>query len=582
VGESSDNRVQRYVKRVGALSQQREELLPEWRDIAQNYCPRSLPYLLDKSKNSDRRNRRNKFIINTHPVTAARTHQRGMTAGIASPARPWFRLRAPDRDLNKFAPVAMWLHDVQQILEDLFSRSNFYNAVGVCYGDVGKFGTLALGMFEDQEDDLRCISYPIGSYLIAADATGRCRTFIRTYKPTAAQIVEEFGMTDANGMRLAKPDFSRISDQVKTAYENSGTRDNEFDVVHVLEPNYDRTREKVDAKNMAFRSCYYEPCQASTGIMLKESGFEEHPVKVARWDVTGEDAWGSGPGLDALGDAKGLQDRERGKAKRIDKHNDPALVGHPDLKNKPASLMSGDVTYVGFTPNGGQPQLRAIHDVSHDISSLLEDIAAIEARISRVWDEDLFLQLSMSDAKDVTAEAIARKYEEKVVMLGPVIERQNDELYDPAIDRAFSIAARRGLLPPPPEELEGMPLKVEYVSLLAQAQRMVSAGSIDRMVGMIGGLAKVQADAGEAPDIFDKIDFDQVVDEYAEALGTMPTIIRSDEQVAQLRADRQRQQQAQQMAAAAKPVSDAAKAAKDLSETNVAGKSALDRMAAAQ
>jgi hypothetical protein len=582
VADKSDNRVQRYMKRVAALSQQREELLPEWRDIAQNYCPRSLPYLLDKSKDANRRARRNKFIINTHPVTAARTHQRGMTAGIASPARPWFRLRAPDRDLNKFAPVSAWLHETQQILEDLFSRSNFYNAVGVCYGEEGKFGTLALGMFEDQEDDLRCISYPIGSYLIAANAAGRCRTFIRTYRPTAEQIVEEFAMTDPTGVRRKKPDFSRISHQVQTAYENSSTRDQEFDVVHVLEPNYDRAGDFVDSKNMAFRSCYYEPSQAAQGVMLKESGFEEHPVKVARWDVTGEDAWGSGPGLDALGDAKGLQDRERAKAKRIDKHNDPALVGHPDLKNKPASLMSGDVTYVGFTANGGQPQLRAIHDVSHDISSLLEDIDSIQRRISRVWDEDLFLMLSMSETKDVTAEAIARKHEEKVVMLGPVLERQNDELFDPAIDRAFSIAARRGLLPEPPEELEGMPLKVEYVSLLAQAQRMVSAGSIDRMVGMIGGLAKVQADAGEAPDIFDKIDFDQVVDEYAEALGTMPTIIRSDEQVAELRANRQRQQQAQALAAAAKPVSDGAKAAKDLSETQVNGESALDRMAQAR
>jgi hypothetical protein len=578
-----DNKVQIFDKRCKALKQQREDLLPEWRQLMDAYCPRTLPYLLDIQGNTTRRQRRNKKIINTHPVTAARTHKRGMTAGIASPARPWFRLKSPDEDLNKFKPVVLWLHLIQQILEDMFARSNFYNAIGVGYGEEGIFGTMALGMFEDHEDDLRCITYPIGSYLIAANDTGRVDTFYRTYRPTAEQMVQQFVMRNNYGQPLPKAlwDFSRVSDEVKTAYDTNG-KDREFDVVHVIEPNYDRNPSRVDAREMAFKSCYYEPTQISSGKLLKESGYEENPVKVARWDVTGEDAWGTGPGLDGLGDALEIQYREKQKKKKLDKHNDPALSASPELKKQRISLLNGDVTYAAFTAQGGHPTIKPIHEVDGEISSITADIKEMQYRVSRVFDEDLFLMLSMSETKDVTAEAIARKHEEKVVMLGPVLERQNDELFDPAIDRAFSIALRRGLIPPPPEELEGMPLKVEYVSLLAQAQRMVGANTIDRMVGFIGGLAKVQADAGEAPDIFDKVDFDQAADEYAEALGVMPTIIRSDDEVAALRAHRAQQAQMQQLAAAAKPVADAAKAAKDLSETQVNGRSAIDRMVSPQ
>ncbi|HXH24034.1 MAG TPA: portal protein, partial [Vicinamibacterales bacterium] len=576
---AAETKRDRFQKRLTQLKSLREPLIPEWRELAENFVPRTLPWLLDRNAQSTR-DRRNKKIINTAPVMAARTLKRGMTAGVASPARPWFRLQHPDRDLNKYQPVRLWLDEAVRVIEDMFARSNFYNALGMGYGEEGIFGTSALGMFEDAKDDLRCYPYPIGSYLIANSARGSVDTFYRELRYTVRQYVQEFVMKDDRGRPLAKPDWSRASSRVRHAYDRNDL-EMLIDLVHVIEENDERDTRYLDSRHMLIRSCYYECGTEEKSTLLRESGFEELPVLVSRWDVNGDDPWGTGPALEALGDAKALQFRERQKAKRIDKHNDPSLVGHPDLKNKRVSLLPGDITYVGFTPTGGAPMLQPTHMVNHDIASLLEDIRDIEARISRIMDEDLFLMLSMSETKDVTAEAIARKYEEKVTMLGPVLERQNDEKLDPAIDRAFAIALRRGLLPPPPEELEGQPLKTEYVSVLAQAQRLVSASSIDRWSGFIGGLAKIQADAGEAPTVFDRIDFDKAVDEYGDALGVPATIIRSDEQVEDLREQRAQQARAQQMAASAQPIAQVAKAAKDLSETNVRGRSALDRLSEA-
>lgn len=570
---------ERFDKRMAGLKADRDNQLPEWRDLAENFVPRTMPWLLDEGKQHARQ-RRNTKIINTTPVYAARVRKRGMAAGVASPARPWFRLRTFDRDLNEFAPVKLWLHRVQQALEDLYARSNFYNVMGVCLGEEGIFGTLAMGMFEDPQDDLRCDSYPIGSYLIATNAKGRVDTFYRTYRPTVRQIVAEFVFKDLRGAPLAQPDFARVSGTVRQAWQN-GQTEQRFEVVHVIEPNDERDPRYADNRNLAIRSCYYELGQSDKGILLRESGFNETPVLVGRLDVLGEDPWGTGPGLDALGDAKELQVRAKQKATRIDKHNAPALVGHPELKNKRVSLLSGDITYVGFTPNGGKPGLQTIHDVDPDIRSLIEDTRSLEDRVSHAFDVDLFLLLAMADrSHQVTAEQIAREYEEKVVMLGPELERKNHEVLNPAIDRAFAIALRRGLLPPPPEELEDQPLKVEYVSVLAQAQRLVTASSIDRFAGFVGGLAKSQHEAGEAPEVLDKFDFDQAADEYAESLGVPPTVIRSDEQVESLRDERRQRAQAQALAAAAQPVGQVAKATKDLSETQVAGRSALERMVA--
>jgi hypothetical protein len=136
--------------------------------------------------------------------------------------------------------------------------------------------------------------------------------------------------------------------------------------------------------------------------------------------------------------------------------------------------------------------------------------------------------------------------------------------------------ARAGMLPPPPKELEGVDLKIELTGLLAQALKAVQMGGIQQFTGFVAQMAKLQAEAGEAPSILDKLDIDQAVDELGMAIGVPPTIIRSDDDVAKIRADRARAQQQQKAMQAAQPVAQLAGAAKDLSETPLGEGTALD------
>ena len=158
-------------------------------------------------------------------------------------------------------------------------------------------------------------------------------------------------------------------------------------------------------------------------------------------------------------------------------------------------------------------------------------------------------------------------------MLGPVLERLNSELLDPLIDRVFRIMVSRGLFPEPPEELREVDLKVEYISIMAQAQKLLSANSIERLTGFAADLAAVQ------PDVLDKVDFDQAIDEYGGITGAPPRLIRSDDDVAALRANRAEQQAKQ---AQLEQGAVAAQSAKTLSETDTGGDNALTQILGAQ
>ena len=103
---------------------------------------------------------------------------------------------------------------------------------------------------------------------------------------------------------------------------------------------------------------------------------------------------------------------------------------------------------------------------------------------------------------------------------------------------------------------------MEFISVLAQAQRAVASQGIDRLMGTVGQLA------GMKPEILDKVDFDQVVDDYSDMFGVNPKLIVPDDVVANIRAQRAQAMQAEKTAAAMPATVDAIKTVGD---TNLGG-----------
>lgn len=547
---------QRFNLLRSQLESERSSFLSHWRELNDYILPRRGRFTSSDVNKGDRRTRN---IIDSTATYSARTLRSGMMSGVTSPARPWFRLTTPDPDLAENGTVKEWLHVTGQRMSTIFLRSNLYKVLPVVYGDMGVFGTGAMAVLEDDETVIRCYAFPIGSYMLANDAKLQVRVFVREFKMTTRQIVEQFGR-----LSEGKPDFTNISTNVRNLWER-GQFEDWIDVCHVIAPNggYDST--KLEAKFKRFSGCYYEKASDEDKI-LEESGFDEFPILAPRWEVTGEDVYGTDcPGMTALGDIKQLQLMEKRGAQGLEKMVNPPMVAPPSMRSAKLTLLPGDVSFVQEAQNAS---FRPAHEVSLPLDQLEAKEDQIRFRVQRAFHEDLFLMLSNLDRKEITATEIMERREEKLLALGPVLEQLNQDLLDPLIDRTFAIMVRRGLIPEPPEELQGVTLKVEYISVMAQAQQQAGLAGIDRLATFVSTLAEAKQD----PSVFDKFDIDQAIDEYGQMTGVPPRLIVPDEQVAAMRQARAEQQQAAQQA---ETLATTAAGARDLSQADTSGKNAL-------
>ncbi len=410
-----------------------------------------------------------------------------------------------------------------------------------------------MGVYDNFDNVIRCATLPIGSYMLANNGEGTVDTMYREYQLRANQVVGMFGKQN-------------VSQSLRRVWENNSEA--WVDICHAIEPNDDRDNASPINSNMAFRSVYWEK-GTTQDKFLRQSGFMEFPIMAPRWDVTGEDVYGTdSPGIMSIGDVKALQTGEVKKAKGIGKQVDPPLQAPSSMRGQRISLIEGDVSYVdAVNPNS---KIESIYSVQLDLSAMQQEILGIEQRVNQAYFVDLFLMFNTIGNRDrVTAEEIAKRHEEKLLMLGPMYERLEDELLSPMINRIFNMSARAGILPEAPPELAGQELNVEYISILAQAQKAVASSTIERTAQFVGTMA------GADPRALDKIDIDQTIDRYADAIGTPHGIIRDDQSVAQLRANREQQERLQQAAQAAEAAVPATEAVKNLSQSETTGTNAL-------
>lgn len=532
-----------------------------WRDLSDFIEPRTGRWNLSDANEGQRRDQK---IINSTATYSARVLEAGMMSGITSPARPWFKFATPDPSLMEYGPVKIWLHQVEIAMREVFIKSNLYNALPTIYGEEGIFGSAAMVAMADEKDMVRFYPFTVGSYFLANSSRNQVDTIYREFRMTARQMIQQFG-----------------KEGVSTTVRNMADQNSEtwIDVCHAIEPRAEREKGRKDSKNMPFQSVYWEK-GGDADKVLREAGFREFPGMAPRWKVNGEDVYGSGPGALAIGDIKALQLMERRKAEMIEKGVRPPMTAPESLRNQKASIVPGDITYVNIQQ--GMQGFMPTYEVDPNwLQGLRGEINAHEGRIKTAFFEDLFLMIAQMETVRTATEIAARK-EEKMLMLGPVLERLNDELLDPLINRTFSLMLEQSapiwagllpgkpLLPPPPEELAGVDLRIEYISILAQAQKALGVASIERTLGFAGNLA------GMDQSILDKINMDQAMDEYTAMIGAPPTILRNSDQVAQIRKDRA---EAQQQQAQTEQLGQGVQAAKLLSETDVSRPSALTTLA---
>lgn len=555
---------QRYDQLKAGLDADYKTFERQFQDLNDYFLPTRGRFVL--SSDSNRGDRRNLKLLDAHPAHAARTLAAGMQGGITPPSRNWKRLSTPDPDLAEFGPVREWTEVVDSRMSTLFTRSNLYNILPLAYGDTGVFATGAIFMDKDFDTVFRFQSFPLGSYRIATDENGKVNTFLREFRMTVRQLIGKFWIKEESDAE----NWKRFSDNVKRLYVQA-QYDAWIDVTHVIEPNELYEPGNPFNKRKKFSSCYFESgSQDSRAVderYLRESGYDYFPVLVPRWQVTGGDAWGTeSPGMMAIGDAKELQHRRKKIARALDKMIDPPLKGAATLKGQRVSLVSGDISYLE-DPND---RLEPVHQVNFGLNEWRLEQQELRRSVDKSFFVDLFMQFTESDRRQITAEEIRERKQEKLLALGPVLEQLNQDLLDPLIENAFLLMNEAGLIPEAPEELQGQALKVEYISIMAQAQKLAGIESMDRILNVATAVINLDPRARH------KFDAMEYLDQYADKLGTSSKVIRTDERVQELLAQEEAAAAAQQRMQMA---TDMSKMAKDLGSTDLSKDSALSRLA---
>lgn len=547
------------------LALERSSFDGHWRELGDYILPVRPRFNVTDTNRGERKN--TKINDNTASL-AVRTLRSGMMGGVTSPARPWFKLTTSNEMMDEEELVKSWLHDVEVRINTVFTKSNLYNVLPIIYSDMSVFGTAAMIVEEDFDDVVRFSPLPIGSFYIANDGRRKVRVLIREFRMTLRQVVDKFAEFDRDG----KPDISILSTTLQNHW-NAGRREMWVDLCHAIYPNLEYRPNSLNNKYKRFSSDYYEKSsgreKADKDKFLRESGFDYFPVLAPRWEVTGEDVYGTNcPGIEALPDVKQVQVVEKRILQAVEKMINPPLQGRPSIRNVKTSILPGDLSYTMST-NPNDKGLVPIHETKFSIQEAELKQQQTRERILKAFYADLFLMLSNLDRRQITAREVDERHEEKLLALGPVLEQLNQDLLDPLIDVTFIIMNRFGLIPPAPEELQGLNLRVEFISIMAQAQKLIGIYGIERLVNFAGQVSQVD------PNVLDKIDTLQLIDEYHRALGTPPRVVRSDEDVEEIQRIRAEQQQRQ---AQVEAMEKASNVAKNLGNADLENDSALKRL----
>lgn len=532
--------VKRLKSMLAELRTDRQPYWTLWRELADYYLPKRYVWL-QSAKEQRIRNAKNPYILDSTGTMAARTLASGMMNGITSPSRPWFRLRVPGYD-DDGGPVSQWADEVSRRMMVVMSESNFYNSMAVLYLDLVVFGSAANLIYEDDDDIIRCYNPALGEFYLGQSHRLSVDTFAREFTQTAKQLCTRFGEDN-------------LSETVRAKYKKGGADALvAVEVTHLIEPNLGESK---ISKKFAYRETYWETSAPQNEVLLQR-GFNEMPGVFPRWELTANDSYGTSPAMDALPDVIQLQLETKRKAQGLDKMINPPIVADIQLQHKPTAVMPGGITYVAGVNNVGA---KPLYQINAPIQDMTMDIRDVQVRIREAFHNDLFNMISQLDTVRSATEIDARR-EEKLVLLGSVLERFENEALDPAINRIFAIMQRAQLLPDAPPEIQSADIQIQYVSILSIAQRALAVAPMERWLQMVAGIAPLNPDALLIPK------WDDLIRNYGQAVGVDAKNINTLDEIDAMRQAKQQQEQAAALAAQAP---DLAQGAKTLSETDVGG-----------
>lgn len=520
----------KIIERYNRLKSSRANHEGVWQEVAEYTRPLRNEFL-GRKQPGDRRFSR---TFDSSPLLAVDNFASGIYGMMTNPANRWFGLTMEDEDLNDYEPVREWCYDTETRILNSFGPqvSRFYSVIPMLYADLACFGT-AVFYSEEQlgapriNDQVRALS----ECVIDENEVGEVDTVYRRFSMTARNAVNAF------------PD---VSTRVHKLADKQPFQDVWF--IHCVEPNDLYQPKRLGRNSKPFASTYVEEEEKR---VVSEGGYEEQPYHVPRWSQAAGETYGRGIGEMVIADVKSLNRMGEATLKQAQKATDPPLGAPDEGVIRALRTWPGGITY-GAVDTMGNQLVKPLYMVGD--TRLTLEIA--EQRRTVIREAFYFSLMQMVGSPDMTATEWLGRQEEKLRLMGPNLGRIQSEFLSPLIQRRFGLMLRAGALRPPPEEIQGQALNVEYVSPLARAQMAGEANAVNRLMQSLGMI--VQLDPTDTS-VMDNVNKDEAVQVLAKGFAVNPKVLNGRDERDAIRAQRQQQQQMQQMLAAAQPVAGAVK-----------------------
>ena len=530
-----------YRRRLSSLDRLASDYKPVWNALNEFLHPWSGRRLAGDTKQRHDRlicaNIRNYAVGDAARICASALH-----GGLTSPAKPWFELTHPDAEMMENQAVKSWMDETQRIMRSTLAKSNFYSVIPNLYLEAVIYGTAAMIIDPDPETGVRFRHLTIGEYVLGIGEDLRVNSLYRRLDISASQLREKFGEDN--------PGFTAA---VRDALTNGNLDEPTFTVIHAIQPVGmfgGKPNKLFSHESVYFLESADDP-EAQT--VLAWRGHRSQPFVAVRWAATADDIYGYSPGMMSLPDDRMLQEIENDYANASEMSLKPPTTGPASLEPE---IRDGQLTagkYVPYDAAGQKPAIQPILQVNYDFANTRVKIQDAVASIQGRFYNHLFLSILFNN-KQMTATEVAQRLEEKAMVLGPMLERFQAELFAPILDREFVILYHEyGIIPEPPEELAGAELKVEYIGSLAQSVRMIGLTNVSNSLPLVMEMLKIDPAAAI------KINVKEVIDDIATKANWPPKGIRPDDECEEIEAAQaqaaQAAAQAEQMRNMAAPTS---------------------------
>lgn len=501
---------------VGHLESLRAKRLAQQRELGRLILPSRGLF-----QSEDAESLRESNLFNPAANRALRKAAAGMTQAITPAGNPWFRHAFLLREDREATGGNEYVDAVDNLLRTVLSAGGFYRAIHSFNKELLGFGCALLGCEESPRTVARYFCQTCGTYCVALDEDGDLDAVARRLLMTPRELARRFGedrLSDISRQKLKKDSYDPVP------------------VRHVVQRRAARDPERMDRSNMPWGSWWYEEGGASD--FLDVGGFRAMPFFFTVWEEA-RGVYGTGPGDEALADQKGIEGWELRKAVGVEKMIDPVLVSQGPLKAYVDTSPGAVIPSGGF----GADSLKPLYEVNFGpaVQHVQEEINQISLRLEDVMMANIFANMSLETRPaGMTMTEYMDRRRRSAELMGPTVSSYEPRILSPVLESTFGLLDEYGLLPQPPDGLSPFAsLNVSYQSPMAQMLEQSGAVAIQSLFELAAPMLQA------APDLADKIDFEQAIDELAQRLGVPATVIRSDETVAAMRRQRAEAQAAQ-------------------------------------